>query len=546
MENDDPGPVPSESKPPTLQPTKAPRFVVLRQTSALPFLVIAALAASYVGFNRGYAVDDSYITFRYAQNALEGNGLVFNVGQRYYGSTAMGYAAALALIAKALSWLSFDVPVHVVSTLLSALSVASIAGICARLLVASADTAVARIVAAAVASLLVFVLPLSSDVASHETYPFVALLAGASYLALFTRAPYWSAALLVMAGTVRPDSLLFALILLSTLGLFSLVRPEQAPVPARVLLRAAGGYALGIGTWLLAMKFYYGRFLPGTLDAKKAQVLLGCFPSFDLETVTTHLDRLFAGKSWVALGVFAAIALVQLVRAAWPISRRTISPFGLFSAVWLTFAIGLYSAYSVFTVSLWPWYVVPIGFALVLAAVAGLAGTGAPSDPGSLSTTFDRYWAGAAVAFVVMAVVELRPPLSSLVRGFFTTRHENAHLESYDGIVHYLHRVEPQGTTIAISEPGTLGFKLGSRYQVYDVLGLASPGVATALLANDRNYAIRTWKPKYVVISWTGPYDPAIQPGFDTIYELLGQFKHPYWDWNIKRGAYLYRRKSGV
>lgn len=188
----------------------------------------------------------------------------------------------------------------------------------------------------------------------------------------------------------------------------------------------------------------------------------------------------------------------------------------------------------------WSWYAAPIGMAFVIAAVAGYTSVREPlTSPG-------RYWAWAAAVFVLTATLGMNPSFTDLSRSFFAGRHVNAHLQSYDGIVNYLHRVEPSGTTIAIAEPGTFGFKLGSRYQVYDVLGLASPGVASALLAGDRNYVVRTWRPKYVVSAWMGPYDPNTQPGFDAAYELLGQFRNPYWEATVKRGAYLYRRKPGV
>ena len=51
-------------------------------------------------------------------------------------------------------------------------------------------------------------------------------------------------------------------------------------------------------------------------------------------------------------------------------------------------------------------------------------------------------------------------------------------------------------------------------------------------------------KPKYVVSSWGGTYNPNEQPGFGEQYDLVGEFKHPFWLANLHRGAYLFRRKS--
>ena len=43
-----------------------------------------------------YGYDDPYITFRYARNLLEGNGFVYNVGQRTLSTTAPLYGLLLA------------------------------------------------------------------------------------------------------------------------------------------------------------------------------------------------------------------------------------------------------------------------------------------------------------------------------------------------------------------------------------------------------------------------------------------------------------------
>lgn len=56
------------------------------------------LGIVYYQRNKGYSVDDSFITYRYAYHLKEGFGLVFNVGERYYGTTAAGYAVILAML----------------------------------------------------------------------------------------------------------------------------------------------------------------------------------------------------------------------------------------------------------------------------------------------------------------------------------------------------------------------------------------------------------------------------------------------------------------
>src|SRR4030065_2374448 len=57
-------------------------------------IVLAAIAARTITGPR--TIDDAYITFRYAQNLLQGNGLVYNAGERGLGTTTPAYAMLLA------------------------------------------------------------------------------------------------------------------------------------------------------------------------------------------------------------------------------------------------------------------------------------------------------------------------------------------------------------------------------------------------------------------------------------------------------------------
>ncbi len=74
---------------------------VSRLIHAIFYLIVAILMYFYLRYNMAYGLDDSYITYRYAQNLNFGIGLVFNEGERYFGSTAMGMAILLAMM----SWL---------------------------------------------------------------------------------------------------------------------------------------------------------------------------------------------------------------------------------------------------------------------------------------------------------------------------------------------------------------------------------------------------------------------------------------------------------
>jgi hypothetical protein len=76
-----------------------------------------------------------------------------------------------------------------------------------------------------------------------------------------------------------------------------------------------------------------------------------------------------------------------------------------------------------------------------------------------------------------------------------------------------------------------------------DILGLITPGVADHIIAGDLDFPFKKYRPKYVIISWGGRYEPHDRPWFPKAYKLVGEFHHPYWQEALKRGAYLFRRR---
>lgn len=510
-------------------------------------LVMLAMAAVYFRFNRGFAVDDSYITFRYALNALHGDGVSFNVGERYYGSTATGYALLLALLAGIGNVLSMQwATVPAVSTALSSVALAMMCYAGFRVSTRSAPVAVwASFVGWLVAAWLVFVSPLANTVPSHETYFYIGLLAFAAMLAFNRQSLVPAALVLVLATTVRPDSTLFALVVFALEFLYVGAHGASRRQGYVRVARAAVVYFIGFGLWICWTRYYYGTFLPGTMDAKKAQVLLGYWPLFNGDNFSQSMDALFSGHYWRVLFACALITHLAQVRLkrVFPFVDLPVSAIFRFGLAWLIFAVGLFSAYCVFTVTLWSWYVIPIGLALVLAFFSGTQSLFVGRTDVVVSSRGREYLRGGLLAVMLLLIVVRAPDyVEQLSSRMIHSHNVNDHLVSYDAIGQYLKAEEPVGTTVAMAEPGTFGYKLGRDYTIVDVLGLASPGVAKALRNGDASYALDHWKPKYAILSWEGSFTPIEQPGFFDHYQLVGVFEDPYWRLHLKRGAYLFRR----
>lgn len=494
---------------------------------------LTLLCGWYLLRNLGYAVDDSYITFRYAANAAEGNGLVFNLGERHFGSTAMGYAVLLAVLARIGTALGGSPPhglVPGIATALSALSLLLIGVIWCRIARRMRSRLAYGLVAAILAATLFASFP-SNEVAGHETYLFVGLLFLASYLVVYRCAPEPGGVVLALATAVRPDAALFAGLLAGVTG--------AAGRGWRFPARFAAAYASALAPWLLFLWLYFGSPVPETLIAKRAQILLGYWPAFTMRGALAELAGHLPTTLALLVGATAALRC-----AWWVLARRRgssqPSPDALHVAQWVVFSGCLLAAYRLLGVSFWKWYVYPVHFAalyLAIPCVAWLAACAGGSLAQPLAPIARVLGAGLLLAYLAL---DAGADAHSL-RAWAGSRHRSLHLESYDGVVGYLRAHEPDGAVVATPEPGTFGYQLGPRFVVVDQLGLASPGVARAILAGDFALPQRRWDPKYVIRSW--PIEE-LSTELAERYELVAEFPHPYWALYLNRGVFLYAKRG--
>jgi len=77
-----------------------------RRLPLLAALLTVGHALSYAALQGRWAIDDAYISFRYAANLARGLGLVWNAGERVEGYTNFGWVMLLALASR----LGLDLP----------------------------------------------------------------------------------------------------------------------------------------------------------------------------------------------------------------------------------------------------------------------------------------------------------------------------------------------------------------------------------------------------------------------------------------------------
>ena len=229
--------------------------VLARETAArLGLGLLCGLAAFSGAIWPSWLSDDAFISFRYAQNLVAGNGLVYNVGERVEGYTNFLWTmlAALALAAGA----DIVVATYLAGVVLAlALILATYA--VGRGLLGPAWALAAALLVATSQSLLVY----TARGGGLETglFALLALLGTGAYM--MRKGAAWAGALLGLATLTRPEgALIFGLTLLHA-ALLERRRYGE-------LLRLALPYAAVVLPFFLWRYSYYGDLLPNTFYAK--------------------------------------------------------------------------------------------------------------------------------------------------------------------------------------------------------------------------------------------------------------------------------------
>ena len=301
-------------------------------------LVFALQCFAFQGVRR----DDAFITYRYAQNLVEGHGLVFNLGDKLMGSTspghvllsALGYALvgrdALPSLMSALGCLGWTAQALAFAVLLR------------HALAPVAVWLVALAVAAGAARAAEFV--------SLETNIVAALLFWAFALAVERR---WTgaAALAALAGLFRPDMYLPAA-MLAAVCVYDL--------RARAL-RPALLFAAITAPWYLFAAAYFGTVLPQSASAKYQRTALLEYAVFEFKlpgslALPFGNDALLHLCAWL----LAAAGAVYVARK----ERLWILPL---------YAVLHYAAYLYLRPYMHHWHLYPANAIMVVLALVAVA-----------------------------------------------------------------------------------------------------------------------------------------------------------------------------
>ncbi|MET8848256.1 hypothetical protein [Amycolatopsis sp. NPDC004625] len=468
--------------------------------------------------------EDALVTFRYAQNIADGNGPVFNPGER-----VEGYTNFLWLVLIALPRAAFGADVRttaVVFGVLAALGCVLVACFLANRIAAAATPegveprpaigVAAAVLTASAGGLAVYG-------ASGSEVPLFVLLTLAVGYSLAARRPVVAGVLVAFAVMTSPEGLVVA----ALAGLWL----AGAALKGKHTWWAPVGYLLGALVFLIPRlawrATFYQHFLPAPLAAK-----LGAPLGSQLTAGWPYLSGFaLAHQGFLLLGLVAAVALL-LQRRAQTLEARAL--------IWLLFATaaGLAAAAVVTGGDPGPsWRLLAPVPPLLAVAAAGTYGVltvevaAKPSPRPKPVTTRLVPVAACGLAGIAVLVSVFSPEMLDRVRDWRAHGVELAEIGGWLG--DYL----PPGSVVSAAAPGALAAH-GSQLLIVDVFGrtddhIARDGQHDGGVATDYDYVVNGRRPAVAVpdAGYGDRQHCAIDPVYAGKYQVatFRRVGTPYW-----------------
>ncbi|VVJ23715.1 Uncharacterised protein [Amycolatopsis camponoti] len=467
--------------------------------------------------------EDALVSFRYAQNIADGNGPVFNPGER-----VEGYTNFLWLILIALPRAAFGVDVQTAAVafgVLSALGCVLVAYLLVNRIVAAADPEPRPAIGVAAAVLTASAGGLAVYGPSGSEVPLFVLLLLAVCYSLAARRPVVAGVLAAFCVMTSPEGLVVAVLGGLWLAGAALKKKHSWWAPV--------GYVLGALVFLIPRLAWRATFYQHFVPAPLAVKLGGPFGS-QVAAGWPYLSGFaLAHQGFLLLGLVAAVAL--LLRRSEPVEARAL--------IWLLFAIAAVVATAAVLIGGDPgpsWRLLaPVP---PLIAVAAVSAYGVLTvDAGTKPSPRPRAWPAATrlvpvtacgLAGIAVLVSVFSPDMLDRVRDW------RAHGTELSEIGGWLGRYLPPGSVVSGSAPGALAAH-GGQLLIIDVLGrtddhIAREGRYDGGIATDYDYVVNGRRPTVAVPADGGYADRqhcAIDPVYAGKYEVatFRRVGTPYW-----------------
>jgi hypothetical protein len=435
--------------------------------AALACVLLLALALCLK--NRAFEFDDGLIYQRYVRNLLEGQGLVYNPGERFNGLTSPFYTLLTSAVAVIARDAQAGTAVVCSFSMLAYLAVFS-------LLFARQGAAMGAVAGALIAATH----PYLYWTFGVETPLFLLLLGVLLLLLLEQASSLWLGIVLAMLVLTRPEGGLLGV----ALAVEHVRQRRPLPKPAHFVAPA-----LLLAAMAVFNAWYYGSPLPSTAAAKFGQGLSGYWGSWPAFLKAEYHVAWFFGGRWLLAATFALLAIV----GAAAFGRTSLN------RVAFVFLALLTVFYFSFNSPNYHWYYAPYyAFAFFY------AGVGVERIVrGTASLARERLGSPTAARLLAMLVTALcfTLPVAGAKASWETVARTTNH--NYLAIGRWLERNTPSDATVAAAEVGYIGWY--SRRRIIDILGLVNPLNAAFVAKRDLHSWLDHYDPDYILVhdpSW--------------------------------------------
>jgi hypothetical protein len=424
-----------------------------------------------------FRLDDSFITYRYARNAANGLGLVYNADDAVLSTTAPLYALLLA----AGSWVITDY--HVLGGLIGAVCIGLGGGLIYKLL------------------------PASTGIVGRVFGGLLYVVSTPLWLALGMETPLW---IMLVLGAVLLMSMRRWVVCGAVIGIATLIRPDAA-LPGVLIGVAALVFSVNARDtrrhWWLPVTFYgvtaafplilfgtwgmltYGSPLPVTLGAKSAQAVMGIT---GMGVDVSMLD----GLVLIIRSLLAQSPFYLLVGMLAVLGFATLSTLRV--SIVVSWGVLHMVAYMLLQTAPYRWYYVPLLPGVILLAALGL----------NRLTTWLKSRQGlflsrsAGVGLVGLTLIGPLMSFGAVARYLDSGGPSDVMLPIVDWEVYreagdWLKQNTSPDATIGVAEVGQVGF-YADRWMT-DYLGLLQPDVAMMLRRGDFYSWLIKYAPDYLV-----------------------------------------------
>ncbi len=440
--------------------------------------------------------EDAFITFRYSLNLTNGNGPVFNAGER-----VEGYSNFLWMVLLAAPKAVANVDIVLFARILGVLCALGALIFCYLLVRRITNNGAAGVLAATItAAAGSFAAYAGSGL---ETPLFVLLVLALLWFVVADR-PLLAGLLATLATMTRPEGVVVAAVVAAWLLLRAL-RADKAGNGWRPLRWFVGAAVVSVAPWTVWRLAYYGYLLPNAVAAKSGG---------PLGVQLAGGWQYFVGF----VGVAAVLLLLVPVAMLTLVAARGRTDTGTRSRIWLLFAVAVsYVAFVIATGGDWmpAWRMLVLPIPLLAGGVLATWTIAGESDPAARRVGVGRRAAPVLVATLAVLTLSqsvLNPDMKAAIGVWHREVNDLGDMGTWLG------RHLPAGTVIATFANGSLSYHIGTAITVVDVLGLTDEHIArhgrrtpTGRIghqAYDYDYVVNVRRPA-VVLTNGGGYDSA-------------------------------------